>query len=58
MVGSLAAGLLGGRIGIMPVLVVQGLGYVGAGLLMFVLLDPSDGRAPAPATLDLPTTRS
>jgi MFS family permease len=58
VVGSLAAGLLGGRIGIMPVLVVQGLGYVFAGVLMFVLLDPSDGRAPTPATLDLPTTRS
>jgi Na+/melibiose symporter-like transporter len=58
VVGALAAGLLGGRIGIMPVLVVQGLGYVFAGLLMFVLLDPADGRAPASTTLDLPTTRS
>jgi len=58
VVGSLAAGLLGDRIGIMPVLAVQGGGYVVAGLLMFGLLDRSAGRAPAAATLDLPGTRS
>ncbi len=58
VVGSLAAGLLGDRIGIMPVLAVQGGGYVVAGLLMFGLLDRSAGRTPAAATLDLPTTRS
>ena len=58
MVGSLAAGLLGDRIGIMPVLAVQGVGYVVAGLLMFGLLDRSAGRTPAAATLDLPGTRS
>ena len=58
VVGSLAAGLLGDPIGIMPVLAVQGGGYVVAGLLMFALLDRSAGRTPAAATLDLPGTRS
>ena len=42
----------------MPVLAVQGVGYVVAGLLMLVLLDRSAGRTPAAATLDLPGTRS
>ena len=41
VVGSLAAGFLGDRIGIMPVLAMQGVGYVAAGLLMFALLDRS-----------------
>lgn len=58
VVGSLAGGLLGGRIGIIPVLAVQGGGYVVAGLLMLVLLDRAAGRIPADATLDLPGTRS
>jgi predicted MFS family arabinose efflux permease len=59
VVGSLAAGLLGDRVGIMPVLAVQGVGYVAAGLLMLALLDRSVGRVPAEATtLDLPGTRS
>jgi predicted MFS family arabinose efflux permease len=58
VVGSLTAGVLGERIGIMPVLAVQGLGYVAAGLLMLALLDRSAGRVPAAATLDLPGTRS
>src|SRR3954451_20217450 len=56
--GSLAAGLLGARIGIVPVLVVQGLGYVVAGLLMLVLLDRAVRRAPPEPTLDLPSPRS
>ena len=58
VVGSLAAGFLGEAIGIMPVLAVQAVGYVLAGLLMLALLDRSAGRAPAAATLDLPGTRS
>ena len=59
VVGSLAAGFLGDRIGIMPVLATQGVGYVAAGLLMFALLDRSVVRTTAAAsTLDLPGTRS
>ncbi len=58
VVGSLAAGLLGGTVGIMPVLAMQGVGYVVAGMLMLVSLDRSLGRATAPASLDLPGTTS
>jgi hypothetical protein len=58
VIGSLAAGLLGGSVGIMPVLAVQGLGYVVAGLLMLAALDRSAGLAPVDASLDLPGTRS
>jgi Na+/melibiose symporter-like transporter len=56
VIGSLGAGLLGGSLGIMPVLAVQGVGYVVAGLLMLSGLDRSAGRAPAMASLDLPGT--
>jgi Na+/melibiose symporter-like transporter len=58
VVGSLAAGLLGGTVGIMPVLAMQGVGYVVAGMLMLVSLDRSLGRATAPVSLDLPGTTS
>jgi MFS family permease len=58
VIGSLGAGLLGGSVGIMPVLAVQGLGYVVAGLLMLAALDRSAGLAPVDASLDLPGTRS
>jgi predicted MFS family arabinose efflux permease len=58
VIGSLAAGLLGGTVGIMPVLAMQGVGYVVAGMLMLVALDRSAGRALAPASLDLPGTTS
>jgi predicted MFS family arabinose efflux permease len=58
VVGSLGAGLLGGSVGIMPVLAVQGVGYVVAGLLMLVVLDRTEGRAPVAASLDLPGTPS
>jgi Na+/melibiose symporter-like transporter len=58
VIGSLGAGLLGGSVGIMPVLAVQGVGYVVAGLLMLAVLDRSAGRTPAGASLDLPGTPS
>jgi predicted MFS family arabinose efflux permease len=58
VVGSLGAGLLGGSVGIMPVLAVQGVGYVVAGLLMLVVLDRAEGRAPVATSLDLPGTPS
>jgi Na+/melibiose symporter-like transporter len=58
VIGSLGAGLLGGSVGIMPVLAVQGVGYVVAGLLMLAALDRSAGRTPAAASLDLPGTPS
>jgi hypothetical protein len=45
-------------VGIMPVLAVQGVGYVVAGLLMLAALDRSAGRTPAAASLDLPGTPS
>jgi Na+/melibiose symporter-like transporter len=56
VVGSLGAGLLGDSVGIMPVLAVQGVGYVVAGLLMLAVLDRGAGRAPVAASLDLPGT--
>jgi Na+/melibiose symporter-like transporter len=58
VVGSLGAGLLGGTVGIMPVLAIQGVGYVVAGLLMLAALERAAGRAPAVASLDLPGTPS
>ncbi len=58
VIGSLAAGLLGGTIGIVPVLAVQGVGYVAAGLLMLVLLDRAVRRTSPEPTLDLPSPRS
>ena len=45
MLGSLTAGLLGGRIGIVPVMAWQGAGYVVAGSIVLVMLV----RAPEPA---------
>jgi Na+/melibiose symporter-like transporter len=58
VIGSLGAGLLGGSVGIMPVLAVQGIGYVVAGLLVLATLERSADPAPAPASLDLPGTPS
>jgi MFS family permease len=52
VVGSSVAGLLGGPTGIMPILALQGVGYVVAGLL--VLLRLGSRRA----SLDLSPTRS
>jgi Na+/melibiose symporter-like transporter len=58
VIGSLGAGLLGGSVGIMPVLAVQGVGYVVAGLVMLAALDHTAGRAPVEGSLDLPGTPS
>jgi Na+/melibiose symporter-like transporter len=58
VIGSLGAGLLGGPVGIMPVLAVQGLGYVGAGLLMLAALDGSTDPPGVDVSLDLPGTSS
>jgi predicted MFS family arabinose efflux permease len=58
VIGSLGAGLLGGPVGIMPVLAIQGVGYVAAGLVMLSALDRSAGRTPVEASLDLPGTPS
>jgi MFS family permease len=52
VIGSTVAGLLGGPSGIMPILALQGVGYVVAGL--FVLSRLGSGRA----SLDLAPTRS
>jgi hypothetical protein len=52
VVGSAAAGFLGDSLGIVPVLAVQGVGYVVAGGLVMVLLG---SREPS---LDLSPTRS
>jgi MFS family permease len=52
VVGSTIAGLLGGPTGIMPVLAVQGLGYVVAGLIVLARLGARE------ASLDLSPTRS
>jgi hypothetical protein len=52
VVGSTLAGLLGGPAGIVPVLALQGAGYVVAGLLVLVRLGT---RA---SSLDLSPTRS
>jgi Na+/melibiose symporter-like transporter len=40
LAGALAAGALGNRLGIVPVIAVQGVGYCLAGVLMLVLLPP------------------
>src|SRR3954452_21290513 len=61
VIGSLGAGLLGGPVGIMPVLAVQGLGYVVAGLLVLAVLtglQPAMEPPPVDASLDLPGTPS
>jgi MFS family permease len=52
VVGATVAGFLGGPTGIMPVLALQGIGYVAAGLLVLARLG---SRA---ASLDLSPTRS
>ena len=46
--GALAAGLLGDRIGIVPVLAWQGVGYVVAGVLVLVLLRRNPAVADSP----------
>jgi hypothetical protein len=45
--GALAAGLLGGSLGIIPTLAAQGGGYVVAGLLVLAALRPSAGDGAA-----------
>ena len=52
VVGSLVAGFLGGPTGIMPILALQGAGYVVAGLLALARLGARE------ASLDLSPTRS
>ncbi len=52
VVGATVAGFLGGPTGIMPVLALQGAGYVAAGLFVLARLG---SRA---ASLDLAPTRS
>jgi predicted MFS family arabinose efflux permease len=52
VVGSTIAGLLGGPSGIMPILALQGAGYVVAGLLVLARLGVRE------SSLDLATTRS
>src|SRR3954452_7310591 len=52
VIGSTLAGFLGGPSGIMPILALQGAGYVVAGLLALSLLGARD------ASLDLSPTRS
>jgi MFS-type transporter involved in bile tolerance (Atg22 family) len=52
VVGSTVAGLFGGPTGIMPILALQGVGYVVAGLLVLARLA---SREPS---LDLTPTRS
>lgn len=47
VVGSLTAGQLGGRLGIIPVMAWQGGGYLLAGALVMVLLVRTRGRQPA-----------
>jgi MFS family permease len=49
VLGSLTAGLLGGVLGIVPVLAWQGCGYLGAGLLVLFLL--VRGRQPEPVAI-------
>jgi MFS family permease len=58
VIGATLAGVLGGTVGIMPVLAWQGVGYVLAGLLLLVLLDRTAAEAPSAGSLDLPGTRS
>ena len=50
LVGIAAAGVLGEAVGIIPVLVVQGLGYVAGGIVVLSLL-----RIFTPATVEAPT---
>ena len=47
MLGSLTAGVLGGRIGIVPVLAWQGAGYLLAGSIVLVMLVRAPDPAPA-----------
>jgi hypothetical protein len=47
VVGSLTAGLLGGRIGIVPVMAWRGAGYVLAGSIVLVMLVRAPESAPA-----------
>jgi MFS family permease len=50
MVGTLGAGFLGQYVGIIPVLAVQGAGYVVAGLAMLITLPAAARSQPATAT--------
>lgn len=50
-VGALIAGFLGGSIGIVPILALQGVGYVVAGVVVVLVLDRSADRAPETASL-------
>ena len=47
VLGSLTAGLLGGRVGIVPVMAWQGVGYVLAGSIVLVMLVRAPDPAPA-----------
>jgi MFS family permease len=49
VLGSLTAGLLGGAIGIVPVMACQGAGYLLAGLLVVLLLVRTGAPEPVPA---------
>jgi MFS family permease len=48
VLGSLTAGILGGAIGIVPVMAWQGCGYMLAGSIVLVMLVRTPERAPAP----------
>jgi MFS family permease len=54
VIGSLGAGLLGGPVGIMPVLAMQGVGYVVAGLLILVQLPRLGRHAPVAQPVEAP----
>jgi MFS family permease len=54
VIGSLGAGLLGGPVGIMPVLAVQGAGYVVAGLLILVQVPRLGRHAPVAQPVEAP----
>jgi len=58
VVGSLLAGFLGGPTGIIPVLALQGVGYVAAGVLVRARLGHPAPVRSATRTLDSPGTRS
>ena len=51
LTGALAAGILGDRLGIIPVIAVQGAGYCIAGTLVLLLLPTHQEDPPTPSTL-------
>ncbi|WP_426503931.1 MFS transporter [Dactylosporangium sp. McL0621] len=50
LAGTLAAGALGDRLGIIPVIAVQGVGYCAAGALMLLFLTRATSPTPQPST--------